>query len=99
MYSFTTRKRQNYKQLNNGATSRGDNTRRNSLEGLSYTDTLLPNSPEDAVADLSNRRDGFDDCEADNDPIDAYERLPNNTSDRVSPSRKSHLIPNKTRSK
>lgn len=86
MYNFRTRRRQNYKQLNNGATSRGDNTRRNSLEGLSYTDTLLPDSPEGAVADLSNRRDGFDDCEAVNNPIDAHERLPNNNSDRVSPS-------------
>lgn len=57
MYNLRTRKKCNYKQLNSGAISRGTNTRRNSFEEFSCTDTLVPDSPENVLEDPLNPQD------------------------------------------
>lgn len=65
MYNFRTRKRPNYKQLNNRARSWSEDTGKHSMGELSRADTLVPESPKDTLADtLSNSfKDDYDDHE------------------------------------
>ncbi|QLL30217.1 hypothetical protein HG536_0A00340 [Torulaspora globosa] len=60
MYNLRTRKKHNYKQLNSGATSKGDKTRRNSLDEPSCSDTLVSDSPGNALEDPLDGQNFFD---------------------------------------
>lgn len=60
MYNHRTSKKYNCRRPNSGATSSGENTRRNSLGEFSCTDTLVPDSPSGVSKDLSSGQDPSD---------------------------------------